>query len=267
MAVQAEANLSALLESSDDPIWSVDLQYRLLAFNSALQRNSQQNFGVSAAIGMKPTDFPAEANGDAWIQFYDRALAEGPFRSEFRVAGGRILELSFNPILENGKPAGVSVFSKDVTERRAAETALQAAEKRYRDLFDGAVEGMFQTSLVDDFRTANLAATRMLGFDSPDELVAAMHANPENVWVNPAERKKFRERLFAEGEVHGFECQWKRKDGSPVWVSMSSRLIYDEGGKAVSHEGFVKNINERKRATGPLSNRLRWELFTSLSMK
>ncbi len=54
--------------------------------------------------------------------------------------------------------------------------------------------------------------------------------------------------LADEGAVHGFECRLRRKDGTSIWASVSCRLIYDENGVAVSRQGFVKNITERKLA-------------------
>ncbi|MGA2534657.1 MAG: EAL domain-containing protein [Terracidiphilus sp.] len=248
MRIQAEDNLSALIESSDDPIWSVDRQHRLLTFNSALQRHIERNFGVRAAVGMRPCDFPPQAGGDAWAALYDRAFNEGAYRTEFRISTGRVLELSFNPILINGRREGVSAFSKDVTQQRESEAALRAAEKRYRDIFDGAIEGMYRTSLIDDSRCVNLAFATMLGYQSPAELLAATQASPDDSWADPGERGKFLAALERDHEVLGFECQLKRKDGSLIWVEINSRIACDKDGKPVTHQGFVKDISERKRA-------------------
>jgi diguanylate cyclase (GGDEF)-like protein/PAS domain S-box-containing protein len=248
MAIRAEANLSALIESSEDPIWSVDMEFRLLTFNAALQRKAQQNFGVRAQAGMAPQDFPPQAQGEAWSNFYRRALTEGAFRTEFQISSGQILELSFNPIMVDGEPQGISIFAKDATERKQAEAAIQAAEKRYRDLFDGAIEGMFQTSLVDEKRSVNLALAKMLGYESPDELVEATPGSPGYAWADLDGRKRFRDVLEREGSAYGYECQWRRKDGSTLWVSISSRVIYDGKGLALAHHGFVEDITERKLA-------------------
>ena len=107
---------------------------------------------------------------------------------------------------------------------------------------------MFQTSLVDDHRSVNFALATMLGYESPAEMIAHLKDKPHDAWLDIDDRKRFRSMLQRDGAVHGFECQWKRKDGTPLWVSMSSRAIYDESGHALSHQGFVKDIAERKRA-------------------
>ena len=92
MAIQAEATLSAMIESSKDPIWSVDLEYRLLAFNTALRTNCARKFGADPQIGMRPQDFPPEGRGEIWPPLYDLAIREGAFRTEFTISDGRTLE-------------------------------------------------------------------------------------------------------------------------------------------------------------------------------
>ena len=57
MPRQAEANLVALIESTDDRIWSVDLEYRLIAFNRAARRGLEMAFGKQIAVGMRPDEF------------------------------------------------------------------------------------------------------------------------------------------------------------------------------------------------------------------
>ena len=56
MRNQAEANLSALIESTEDFIWSVDLDFGLLTFNRALQQHIKRTFGTQAAVGKRPHD-------------------------------------------------------------------------------------------------------------------------------------------------------------------------------------------------------------------
>src|ERR1017187_10843179 len=80
---RAEANLAALIESTEDLIWSVDLNYGLLAFNRAFHDNIQRNFGVQSAVGMRSEDLLPPAKAALWTPLYDRALSEGAFRAEY----------------------------------------------------------------------------------------------------------------------------------------------------------------------------------------
>ena len=139
----AEANLSALIESTEDLIWSVDLDYRLLTFNGAFHDKFQRHFGVRPLVGMGPEDLLPPARAALWPPLYERGVSEGPFRTEYTLLDGRILELAFNRIVQDGETTGISVFGKDITERRTAEAALRDAERQYRDIFEKAPEGIY----------------------------------------------------------------------------------------------------------------------------
>ena len=97
---QAEANLSALIESTEDLIVSVDLEYRLLTFNQALRDSVMATVGLEAAVGMRPEEWLPPGRWALWPPMFDRALSEGPFRTEYTLLDGRTLELSFNPICQ-----------------------------------------------------------------------------------------------------------------------------------------------------------------------
>ena len=99
MDKQASANVTALIESSEDLAWSVDLNFRMLTFNRALQQHLQANFGTAASAGKHPEEVLPPPIAAQWHHLYRRALDEGPFRSEFTFAGGRILEISLNRFL------------------------------------------------------------------------------------------------------------------------------------------------------------------------
>ncbi len=137
MPYQAQANLTALIESTEDLIWSVDLNYRLITFNQALQRAFEVGYGIKIESGMSPRNFLPPEKAALFPPLYQRALSEGPFRAEYILGDSRILELSFNPIVTDGVNTGISVFGKDITERKAVERALKEAEEKYHAIFDG----------------------------------------------------------------------------------------------------------------------------------
>jgi PAS domain S-box-containing protein len=247
MRTDAEANLAALIESTEDLIWSVDLDYRLLTFNQAVRDDIQGNFGVRAEVGMRPEDLLPPAVAALWPPLFDRALSEGPFRAEYPLVDGRTLEVSLNRIVQDGETTGISVFGKDITERKTAEAALRKAEEKYRGIFEGALEGIYRTSLEGKLLAANAAAARMLGYDSAQELIAAIADTAHQVWLDPDGRSQVLRLLERDGVVRGYECQYKRKDGTAIWVSLNCRNVCGENGRALYNEGFIVDITERKR--------------------
>jgi two-component system, LuxR family, sensor kinase FixL len=133
---------------------------------------------------------------------------------------------------------------------RAAQLSedLIESEARYRGIFDGAIEGIFRTSWQGKSLVANPALAKMLGYDSVEDAVLTIEDSARQAWADPDERSRF-VRLFEGREaVRGYECQLKRKDGTKIWVSLSSRKIRGAEGQEGYLEGFVQDITERKRA-------------------
>ncbi len=248
MSSQAEANFLALVESTEDLIWSVDPSYRLMAFNRAFEQHIVRNFGVVPATGMSTQDWLPPVMVSRWPPLYARAFAEGAFRTEFSLLDGRILELSLQPILVDKEAVGISIFGKDITHRRKTETALQQAEDNYRKIFDGALEGIFQTSGDGKPLVVNQALAKMLGYDSPEELVSSVNAPGEEVWADPSQLTEFLSLLDQKGSVLGFECRLRRKDGTDLWASLNAQQIKGPDGSLLHFEGFVEDISKRREA-------------------
>ena len=248
MSNQAEASLSALIESTEDLIWFVDLDYRLTTFNKALSRDIETTYGIRPAAGMRLHEYFPPERAVLWPRFYERALKEGCFRTEYSSLSGRTLGLAFNPIVVEGKTTGISVFGKEISEHKVAEKAIQNAEKKYRDIFDGAEEGIFQASPEGMPITVNNALARILGYDSPQDLLATVKDISHDVWVDPNERARFMREIDEHGAVRGFECQCKRKDGSNIWVSLNGRRAFGVDGELLYYEESAIDITERKLA-------------------
>ena len=64
-----------------------------------------------------------------------------------------------------------------------AEESLRNAEAKYRNIFDSALEGIFETSPQGESLTANPAMARMLGYDSPAELISSIRDTGRQVSV------------------------------------------------------------------------------------
>lgn len=124
----------------------------------------------------------------------------------------------------------------------------QRAEERYRSIFENAVEGIFRTSVEGRFLVANPALARMFGYESPEELLAAVSSIDDELYVDPDRRTEFDRLIRGHDAVSGFEAQMYRKDGSVMWASLSARAIRDPRGRLLGYEGTTEDITERKRA-------------------
>jgi PAS domain S-box-containing protein len=120
--LENEANLSALVENSTEFIWSVDREYRYITFNSVFREAVIQQTGREPKMGGKwDIDFLPQKVIAYWMPLYQRAFSGERFivESHAIIKGKKVAyENSFNPIVNRkSKVVGVSVFSRDVTEK------------------------------------------------------------------------------------------------------------------------------------------------------
>ena len=149
---------------------------------------------------------------------------------------------------EAGEILEVVLTHEDITDRMRAEEERQRAEENYRSIFENAVEGIFQTTPDGRFLTANPAMARMLGYGSPEELLATVGDIGGQLYVEPERRTEIRRLLGSQDIVSGFEIAMRRKDGGVVWVSVTARVIRDADGEPTGYEGTMEDITERRNA-------------------
>jgi PAS domain S-box-containing protein len=126
------------------------------------------------------------------------------------------------------------------------------AERRYRDIVEHALEGIYQATLDGQFVRANPAMARMLAYDSPDELIRSVTDSGNQLHVDPARRAALVARLESEGMITGEEIQLYRKDGRPIWAILNARIVCEVGGDCRFIEGIIQDCTERKRMEAEL---------------
>jgi PAS domain S-box-containing protein len=126
----------------------------------------------------------------------------------------------------------------------ARQAALQESEKRYRSLFERVPVPLFRTTPEGRHIDVNLAFVHMMGFPDRETL---LKVNAADLYLNPEDHKRWRAKVESEGIVRDFEKQFKRFDGSVIWVKNTSRVIRGEAGDVLYYEGSLEDITERKR--------------------
>ncbi len=145
--------------------------------------------------------------------------------------------------------------TRDELEIRIAQrtTALVEAEARYRGIFENAVEGIYQARPGGGFLSVNPAFAHLLGYASPEALVATV-PDLGLLYVRPAERGEFERRLEAEGTITNLESEVHRSDGARIWISENARAIRDGDNGLLRYEGTVEDITARRRAEEALQH-------------
>ncbi len=121
------------------------------------------------------------------------------------------------------------------------------AERKYRDIFEGSLEGIFESSGEGRVLTANPAFAKILGYDSAEEVRASVTDSANQIWVDSEERAEYVQQLEENDVVLGYQCRFRRRDGTSIWVSLNTRRVKGPDGKTLFYAGFLEDITERKK--------------------
>jgi len=153
---------------------------------------------------------------------------------------------------------------EDVTQRTEAGHALREAERRYRSLFDNAIEGIFRSTPDGRYLDANPALARIYGFETPAELIETLQDIRCQLYVDPTRREEFMRIVKARGSISGFESQVYRKNGDVIWISENARAVADAG-VVLHYEGTVEDITERHLYQARIEQQANYDTLTGLA--
>nr|WP_198983795.1 bifunctional diguanylate cyclase/phosphodiesterase [Herbaspirillum sp. ASV7] len=164
----------------------------------------------------------------------------------------------------SGRVEAMEGFLQDVTERKEAAQALQEAERRYRSIFENAIEGVFQTTPDGTYIAVNPALARIYGYRSPEDLIVGLRDISHQLYVEPERRREFMRLMEQQGSVSNFESRVYRRDGDIIWISENARAVHDESGGLSCYEGTVEVITERKLYEAEMRHQATHDALTGL---
>ncbi|WP_414664583.1 PAS domain S-box protein [Horticoccus sp. 23ND18S-11] len=138
-------------------------------------------------------------------------------------------------------------------KRRQTEAAAARAQRRYQLIFENAVEGLYVTTPEGRFISANPALARILGYETPAELLAAINDVRRQIYVQTERRDDFFALVQRRDEVTGFESEIFRRDGTRGWISESVRVVRNADGTIDHFEGVATDITQKHEAARALS--------------
>ncbi len=164
-------------------------------------------------------------------------------------ADGKIYNVIATPVEnEKGKISYVVETVEDITERKQADKLLKESEKKYRDLVDNALVGIYKTGLKGDFLYVNEALSKMFEYESPEEM---RRHDILKLYKNPGDRELLIESLKKTGKVNNFKVELLTKTGKHKNILLSASL----DGETISV--MVMDITERLKLEDALKERVK----------
>lgn len=276
---KSERENRAIVNSVSDVIFETDEAGKIVFLNETwkrmTQRDVQDTRGKSLFDMLQPSD---QARHRDMFEELVRGVRQA-YREEarFDVGNGiyKPVELAFSMLrMAEDKSIRVVGTITDIEKRRRAETALRAAEHRFRSIFENSISGIYQTSPDGHILNANPALAEILGYSSPEDLILSVTDIGNQIYTDQADRENFVSKLLFEGRILGFESQVRRKDGRVIWITENARVVHSEKGGVAYYEGNISDITERKqseealrqaRTQAEMSERSRMDFLSNMS--
>jgi PAS domain S-box-containing protein len=244
-----------VLESNQDCIKVLDLEGRLLYMNDGGQLLMEiDNFDTIA--NTKWVEFWQDHETEYPINAFNTAKAGGTAKFEgycHTVKGTpKWWDVVVTPILDaEGKVEQILTVSRDITERKQAEIALQASEELFRLTFEHTPLGFAHVALDGALLRVNQKFCDIVGYSKAELLATTFQAITE-----PADLQEDLDLVaqLINGEIDEYtlEKRYIHKQGYPVWVNLTVALIRSiapDGRIGIPQYflGAVKDITDRKK--------------------
>jgi PAS domain S-box-containing protein len=175
----------------------------------------------------KKTDYEDIHGTDDNSRVFETGEALFNLEGEYVIGGERSVWLGSKAPIKNerGEVAYVATVSVDISERKRAEEELRHSEQKFRRIVEAHPLPVWLVD-VESGRVLyeSPAAAALLGLEWP----ATEQRNVRDYYVDPADRVRYLAQIQETGEVRDMEFQVRRRDGSAIWVSLTSRLIVSE---------------------------------------
>ncbi|MBW2491173.1 MAG: PAS domain S-box protein [Deltaproteobacteria bacterium] len=238
---QAEDKYHRVLDSRFEGYMLLDENHVIIEVNKALLKIS--GYDRDDFIGQLVDKFYDKAS----LNFYSASPDHFSFEALFCAKDGRLIPMLFSRSTlndQNNRITGFMVFLTDLTDLKETQEELKRAEQRYRNMYQNAVQGMFQSRLSGELIRVNPAYARILGYDSVDE-VMSLKEGSDKFYFSSEDRDRMIRAVRKKGAVANHELQLKRKDGKPVWILANIRYIEsDETGGIL--EGILVDNTKKK---------------------
>lgn len=277
--LQSETKYRSIFENAVEGIFQSTPDGGLITVNPAMARifgyvSPEEMIAGVSSIGHQL--YTRTEDRHTFRQLLEEHGITGGFEAEFYRKDGTMLWGSLNVRAVKDIADRVLYYEgtlEDISARKSAEEALKRSEEKYRNIFENALEGIFQVTPDGRYLSVNPALARIHGFSSPEEMIESVTDIAHQLYVDPSRRAELKRLMEKNGFVKNFEIMMRRKDISLQWVSVTSHAIRDANGDILYYEGILEDITSRKFAEEELKqlrktlNGVVWTLSATVEIR
>ncbi|AEI38981.1 PAS domain S-box protein [Paenibacillus mucilaginosus] len=244
-ALLAQSGLyPSLFEHHPDAVYILDRQGRHLHANPAAMRLTGYSVQEAAKAVTEQLSRDRRLRGQREREFSKalRGEATSPYVMRLTCRDGRTvdLEVTYIPIVSDGRIIGAYGIGKDVTEKLENERKRRECEDRY-ELISTHAQDIISYSTPDGIcRFISPSVSKLLGY-TPEEL----EGTRLSALYHPEDNEALRGRSFEDEDV--FTCRFRRASGEYIWVETTFKTVRGADGAVQYYLGIGRDITHRRR--------------------
>jgi two-component system, cell cycle sensor histidine kinase and response regulator CckA len=262
----SEERLRHIVEHAQDLIYYCDAEGLFTYLNptaTRVMRHGERDLIGRHFLSLVRADFQAAAAG-AYARQIGEKISTTYFEFPAVTSTGETVWLGqyVHLVCDSDRVVvGLHAIARDISGQKNTEDGLRRSEARYRSLIQGAAYGIYRTTVDGTILDANPAIAQMLGY-SVEEL---LQLNMSAVYKSAAERAVIIDQYHREhNQTLTTDVTWLRKDGTPIVVRLSARVVDFEDGLSC-FEGVAEDITEKRALEEQLRQALKMEAVGRLA--
>ncbi|MEP5829027.1 MAG: PAS domain S-box protein [Maribacter dokdonensis] len=248
-------NQEAMINSTRDLMWSIDLDFKLITANTAFHELVKKIQGEPFNEGdsVFSTSVPSSIT-EKWKSYYTKAIKTGSFSVKQKIQdpskfwttyGLTSFDLMYN---KEGEKIGITCFSKDITSEILSQQVLISAKEEMQKIMDTSLDIICTLDEEGYFLSINRAVNDIWGY-APKDIIGTKYTEliyEEDIIVTE-ENAEF---VLSGNKVINFENRYVHRDGHAVPMLWSSN--WDEKDRV--YYCIARDNTEKKNAELQLEN-------------
>ena len=248
-------NQEAMINSTKDLMWSIDLEYRLITANTAFHQLVNKIQGQPFNEGdLVFSDQVAAQVTKKWKSYYNKALTSGPFSVKQKIQdpkkfwttyGLTSFDLLYN---KEGEKIGITCFSKDITSEVLSQQVLINSKEELQKIMDTSLDIICTIDEEGYFLSINKACKQIWGYE-PKDIIGTRYLElvyDEDIKLT----ENSAESVLSGKKVVNFENRYLHKNGAIVPMLWSSN--WDKKDRV--YYCIARDNTEKKKAELLLKN-------------
>ncbi|MBU1019214.1 MAG: PAS domain S-box protein [Patescibacteria group bacterium] len=244
----SEEKYRGIFENALDIIYTIDKEGVLTDMNNVVSTllgyEKEDVIGKHFAVFVHSDDLHIVRESFLDLKKKKRTSTQG-LRFRLKTKDGRDLNFELNSKAtydQDGDLTKIDGILRNIDKALGMENQLRRVKEKYKGLFEAMRDGVYMTDNKGKVMAFNRAALNIFGYNKLDDVLGMDIAD---LYCVPEDRQRLLAQLSEHGFVEDYVVRVKKKNGTPIYISVSSSRIKDKDGNFMGVEGVFHDVTKR----------------------